>query len=281
MASVALSPFYRCRSETGADRATAHACSSSRPGARRAASEALVSRAEQKRRLCFVLGIGLRDGSCRCSSSSESEVGAACSRPARRLLQLGSARRMNAVSGSGVHAVVGFGDAVEWWRIGDGDRERAVACRRGQVFSGLALGEVREVVAAEQPDREVGEEHRPEREVRPIEAARVGGDDGVGGRDRGVEVGVVGERDLDGAVNAVGRVCADRAGGVRVVQRHRPRHGGVDLFEVAAALHRSDHGGATQRASWAAIDPTPPSTPWTRIVVPATGPSPKIARRAS
>jgi len=33
----------------------------------------------------------------------------------------------------------------------------------------------------------------------------------------------------------------------------------------------------SQRASWAAIDPTAPSTPWTRIVAPAAAASPKTA----
>ena len=113
------------------------------------------------------------------------------------------------------------------------DRHRycqgSLACRGGEVGCGLVFGCRWEVVAAEQADREVGEQHWPERDHGAVVAGGVGGDDGVVGGDSGVEVGVVGERDLDDAVHALaGGVGTDNVDRVGLIERDSVRDGWVD-----------------------------------------------------
>src|SRR6266545_2219957 len=76
----------------------------------------------------------------------------------------------------------------------------------------MLLGRGRKVVATEQADGHVVEHHGPEREAGAVRPGGVGGDDGLVLGYGGVEVDVVGERDLDDPVNAVGCVCPDGAG---------------------------------------------------------------------
>ena len=79
----------------------------------------------------------------------------------------------------GIDAVVRLGGPLERQWLADGDRERAVPRRGREVGRRLLLRGGREVVAAEQPDGHVVEQHRPEREGRAVVAGGVGGDDGA------------------------------------------------------------------------------------------------------
>ena len=92
----------------------------------------------------------------------------------------------------------------------------------------------------------------------PVGAGGVGGDDGVVGGDGGVQVGVVGQRDLDDAVDALA---------ARTARIGRGRVAGVQGDGVGAtagstwsrsALRRTVPMTVAppQRASWAASEPT-------------------------
>jgi hypothetical protein len=142
-------------------------------------------------------------------------------------------RQQDALSRSGLHPGVGLLDAVQVERPADRDRKGSVVRRGGQVFCGSAPGVPGEVVAAEQPDRHVGEEHGPEREARAIVSGRIRGDDGIGCGDRGVEVRVVGEGDLDDAMHAVGCERPDRLRRLPLVERDRMCRRRIDSVDVA------------------------------------------------
>ena len=60
-----------------------------------------------------------------------------------------------------------------------------------------------EVVAAHQPQLDVGKQQGPERQLRPVSAAGVRDDDGVISHAAGVEIGVIGQCHLDDTVHAV------------------------------------------------------------------------------
>ena len=123
--------------------------------------------------------------------------------------------------------------------------QRAVARCRRQCARRLPLRGDREVVAPKQADGDVGPEQRSKRKRRPVLARPVGGDDRVVGGDRGVEVDVVREGNLDDAVYAVGGVSTNLARRVGLVQRDDMRgHGRVDRLDVAAAPHGCDDLGA-------------------------------------
>src|SRR6266511_5613743 len=101
---------------------------------------------------------------------------------------------------------MGLDCALEGQWAADRDRQRAVLGRGGEVRCGLLLRYGWEVVAAQKTDGHVVEQHGPEREVGAVATGGIGGDDRVVPGDRGVQVNVVGQRDLDDAINAVGRV---------------------------------------------------------------------------
>ena len=82
---------------------------------------------------------------------------------ARLMLSPGS--RARHACAPGVDAVVSVGDALQRQWLADRDRQGSVAGGRGEIGRSLVLGGGREVVAAEQPDGEVREEHGPESEV--------------------------------------------------------------------------------------------------------------------
>jgi len=108
-------------------------------------------------------------------------------------------------------------------------------------------------------------------------AAGVGGDDGLVLGHGGVEVDVVGEGDLDDPVDAAGCVRPDGADRVGLIQGDGLRdRGGVHLRQIAALADRPDDGRAAPVGELRGHGPTPPSTPRTRIVRPATGPSAKL-----
>lgn len=150
----------------------------------------------------------------------------------------------DALSCARIYPVVGLGDPVERDRFAARDGQRSFMRRGGQVDRGLLLSEWREVVAAEQPDREVGEEHRPEGKLGAIGPGGVGGDDGVGCRDCGVEVCVVGEGNLDDAVYATWRERANGVDRIRLIERHRVRDGWIDLVKIGPVHHGADDGRA-------------------------------------
>ena len=112
------------------------------------------------------------------------------------------------------------------------DLTRAEASRRG------------EVIAAEQADGHVVEEHGPEREGGSVLPARVCGDDRTDFAHGGVEIDVVGEGDLDDPVDAVGRDGPDVGSGIGPVERDdvidRRR---IHLNQVVAAPDRANDGG--------------------------------------
>src|SRR5437764_8504807 len=89
-------------------------------------------------------------------------------------------RQQHALARSGVDSIVGFGDAVQRQGIVAWDRECSLACCGGEIDSSLAFCCRWEVVAAEESDSEVGEAHGPEREVGPVAAGGVGGDEPPG-----------------------------------------------------------------------------------------------------
>lgn len=126
---------------------------------------------------------------------------------------LGDGEQDAAVATAGVDVVVGLGDVVQRVTVADGDGEGADGGCGGEVAGGLALGLGGEVVAAEQSQGDVVEQQRPEGDLGAVRAGGVGGDDGVVGGDGVVEIGVVGQRDLDDPVDAPRRVRADGRGG--------------------------------------------------------------------
>src|SRR3954470_23414311 len=101
--------------------------------------------------------------------------------------------------------VAGRGNLLQRQRVGDGDGEGTVG-GRGEV-GGALLGGGRKVVAAEQAKRDVGEEQRPERQLGAVAPAGVGGDHPSDGEQLHVQVGVIGQRTLDDAVDRIG-ACA-------------------------------------------------------------------------
>src|SRR4051812_35979721 len=201
-------------------------------------------------------------------------------RRCRRLSQ-GWPRDAAVAAGAGVDKLVCVGDSVQRQRVGGGDLDGTVARRRGQVVGGMFLGVGREVVAAEEADGDVVEQHRPEREVGPVGAGGVGGDDGLVPRHGGVEVDVVGERHLDDAVHPYGAWRRKSATGSGPSRATTCATAWLSTWSRSRLLRTEPMTVAPpQCASWAAIDPTPPSTPWTRTIWLVTGPSPNTARWA-
>src|SRR3954470_10924164 len=91
--------------------------------------------------------------------------------------------------------VVSRGNLLQRQRVGDGDGEGTIG-GRGEVGGALLRGG-RNVAAAEQAKRDVGEEQRPERQL----------DHPTDGEQLHVQVGVIGQRALDDAVDRIG-ACA-------------------------------------------------------------------------
>src|SRR5437763_4629817 len=162
-----------------------------------------------------------------------------CSR-ATDFLSSARDRQKHALARPRLDSVVRLGDVVQGQGIVGRYRQGSLACCGGEIDSGLTFRRTREVVAAEESDRQVGEEHGPEREVGPVAARGVGRDNAVGSRNGRVQVCVFGEGHLDDAVHALGRVRTDRLLWLRLAQRYSVRDGAVDLIEVALAHHRSD-----------------------------------------
>jgi hypothetical protein len=172
-----------------------------------------------------------------------------------------------------VNQVVRISDVLEWKRLADRYRQRTVAGGGRDVCGGLFFGLARKVIAAEKSDRHVVEEHGPEGKGGSVLAARVSGDDCTDLADGGIEVDVVGEGDLDDPVNAGWRDGPDVRSGIRPIERDDVvDHPCIDVNQVFAAPDRADDGGP------APAGPTPPRTPCTSTVAPATGPSPNTAR---
>src|SRR3954470_10247263 len=91
--------------------------------------------------------------------------------------------------------VVSRGNLLQRQRVGDGDGEGTIG-GRGEVGGALLRGG-RNVAAAEQAKRDVGEGQRPERQL----------DHPSDGEQLHVQVGVIGQRTLDDAVDRIG-ACA-------------------------------------------------------------------------
>jgi len=90
-------------------------------------------------------------------------------------------------------------DPVEWQGFPDRDAKGVGCSGCGEVCCCLEFGFDREVVATQETDGRVVEEHRPEGKLGPIASGGVGGTDRADLDDGGVQVDVLGERDLDDA----------------------------------------------------------------------------------
>jgi len=101
-----------------------------------------------------------------------------------------------------VNQVVRIGDVLEWKSLSDNYRQRASAGGGDEVRGGLLLGLAGEVIAAEQSDCHVVEQHGPEGKGGSVLPAGVSGDDRTDLADDGGEIDVVGEGDLDNPVDA-------------------------------------------------------------------------------
>jgi hypothetical protein len=97
-----------------------------------------------------------------------------------------------AVAGSLVDMVVRYGDVGERVSGRDGNVQRAGSGGLRQINSGLLLGFNAKVIAAEQPQCDVGEQQWPKRYFGAVGAARVGRNYGIIGHDRGVQISVIG-----------------------------------------------------------------------------------------
>src|SRR6185312_4368817 len=86
-------------------------------------------------------------------------------------------RQQDAVTGTGVDAVVGLRYVLQGQRRADRDRQRTVPGRGGEVRCCLLLSYVRKVVATKETDGHVVEQQGPEREGGPVLTGGVGGDD--------------------------------------------------------------------------------------------------------
>jgi hypothetical protein len=111
-------------------------------------------------------------------------------------------RDQDATAFVGVDAIVRGRDLFEGQWVRDGDVESACGGSCGEVGRCFALGFGGEVVAAKKPNRDVVEQHRPERKVWPVVSGRVRGDDGADLRNSGVQVSVVGESTFDDPLDA-------------------------------------------------------------------------------
>ena len=185
-------------------------------------------------------------------------------------------------AGAGVDLVVGLRDLRPRGSGAPTAMDRAPSRGGGgQVGGGLLLGFGGEVVAAEQADGDVVEQHRPEREVGAVVAGGVGGDDGLVLGDGGVEVDVVGEGHLDDAVDAVGGVAADRGGGVGPVEGDGVAEGRAGRPGRSAVRRTVPMTVAPpQCASCAAIDADAAENAVDQDGRPVTGPSANTARCA-
>ena len=99
-------------------------------------------------------------------------------------------------------------------------------------------------------------------------AGGVGGDDGAVPATGGVEIDVVGERDLDDPVDARRGVIADGRDRVGDVERDGSGRGGRRTDRSRSPVRRTVliTVAPAQCASWAASEPTAPSAPWTSTV---------------
>ena len=156
-------------------------------------------------------------------------------------------------------------------------RQGLVRRRDRQVTRGEPLGLDREVVAAQQAQRDVGEQQRPERQARTGIRRSVRRDGRTLADDLRVQLGVGDSATSmirstpSGAISRMARAssdttCAAVPAGTRAASAARR----TVPITVAPA----------QVASCAATEPTAPSTPWTSTVCPSTGPSAKTARCA-
>src|SRR5204863_4686933 len=100
-------------------------------------------------------------------------------------------RQEDPLTRPGVDPIVGLCDSIKGQRIADGYPQCSLARCGGELGRGLALGRERKVVATEQPDREVGEQHWPERELGAVAAGGIGSDNAIVGRDGRVEIRVL------------------------------------------------------------------------------------------
>jgi len=143
-----------------------------------------------------------------------------------------------------VNQVVRIGDVLERKSLPDNYRQRACAGGGDEICGRLFLGLAGEVIATEQPDCHVVEEHGPERKGGSVLPACVSGDNRPDLADGGVEIDVVGEGDFDNPVNASGRDGPDVRSGIGpieqddVVDRSR-----IHFKQVVAAPDRADDSG--------------------------------------
>src|SRR5439155_26865213 len=77
-------------------------------------------------------------------------------------------RQKHALACPGVDSIMCFGDVVQGHGIAGRYRQCSLACCGGEIDGSLTFRRAREVVAAEESDRQFGEEHGPEREVGPV-----------------------------------------------------------------------------------------------------------------
>jgi hypothetical protein len=146
-----------------------------------------------------------------------------------------------AVVGTGLHGLVGGGDIVERVTGPNPDAQPAAGGGVGDVTSRAKFGVRGEVVAAEQAQRDVGEQQRPEREGRTLLRRGVGSDHRTLAGHLGIQVGVGRQRDLDDPVHPEGRRGAylrDRVGPVQrdSLPNHVPRH----VRQVGRPAYRAD-----------------------------------------
>jgi hypothetical protein len=110
------------------------------------------------------------------------------------------------------HGLVSGSDLLERERLADLEREPPLAQAGGEIRGGAALGVGWEVVAAQQSDRDVEEEQRPERQRRRGTCREVAGDDAALRDDVRIQLRIGGEGDVDDAVDTVRRGVADLRG---------------------------------------------------------------------
>ena len=95
----------------------------------------------------------------------------------------------------------------------------------------------------------------------------------------GVQVRVVGQGKVDDVVHAVGCACTLIASPrAFLIESDRVSSGWIHPIASLSRVTVPITVAPPQRASCAAMEPTPPRMPWTRTVLPATGPSANTAR---
>ena len=189
-------------------------------------------------------------------------------------------RQHDTSAAAGVDAIVRFGAALKRHRLGDRDRRapsRAATVRSAVAWCLAAAGK------SSLPSRRIVifvEEHGPEVEVRPRIVRGVGGDHALVPATAASRSALSEKATSTMRSTPVGPSAGSRRQ-VRVIECHAvravPR---VDLFKVAVRRTVPMTVAPPHACQLRGEAPTPPRTPWTSTVLPATDPSPKTARWA-